>query len=170
MIQCIYIGKDGKNIPREQALEYIAGYTIGNDISARTWQRDPQFAGKVPQWCFAKGFDKFAPVGPMIVSPELVGYADNLELQTLVNGQIRQHTNTSDLLFGVVDIVSFCSQGTTLQKGTIIMMGTPAGVALGMNPPRWLNDGDVVEVKIQNLGSLRNRMVFERDGMVWQKK
>lgn len=106
----------------------------------------------------------------MIVSPEIVGHAGNLELQTLVNGQIRQHTNTSDLLFGVADIVSFCSQGTTLQKGTIIMTGTPAGVALGMNPPRWLNDGDTVEVKIQHLGSLKNRMVFERNGTVWHKK
>ncbi|KAJ9647508.1 hypothetical protein H2204_000137 [Knufia peltigerae] len=167
---CIYVGQDGKNIPRERALEYVAGYTVGNDITARTWQRDPDFAGNVPQWCFAKGFDRFAPVGPMIVSPEIVGHAGNLELQTLVNGQIRQYTNTSDLLFGVADIVSFCSQGTTLQKGTIIMTGTPAGVALGMNPPRWLNDGDTVEVKIQHLGSLKNRMVFERNGTVWHKK
>lgn len=150
-------------------MEYIAGYTVGNDVSARSWQRDPQYAGSVPQWCFSKGFDKFAPVGPMLVSPSLVGYADDLKLQTFVNGELRQETSTNDLIFGVADIVSFSSQGTTLQKGTIIMTGTPSGVALGMSPPRWLNDGDVVEVKIEQLGTIKNRMTFEHGSMVWQK-
>lgn len=169
VVQCIFIGKDAKNVPREKALEYIAGYTVGNDVSARLWQRDPKFAGNVPQWCFSKGFDKFAPVGPMIVSPKVVGHADDLQLQTFVNGELRQDTNTSDLLFGVADIVSFSSQGQTLEKGTVIMTGTPSGVAMGMSPPQWLKDGDVVEVKIQHLGTIRNRMVFEHGSMVWQK-
>ncbi|KIW35017.1 uncharacterized protein PV07_01744 [Cladophialophora immunda] len=166
---CILIGKDAKNVPREKALDYIAGYMVGNDISARSWQRDPKFAGNVPQWCFAKGFDKFAPVGPMLVSPSVVGLAENLRLQTLVNGEMRQDTNTDDLIFSVADIVSFSSQGTTLQEGTVIMTGTPSGVALGMDPPGWLKDGDVVEVKIEQLGSIRNRMVWEHGSMVWQK-
>jgi 2-keto-4-pentenoate hydratase/2-oxohepta-3-ene-1,7-dioic acid hydratase in catechol pathway len=78
-----------------------------------------------------------------------------------VNGEVRQDTNTSDLLFGVREIISFISQGTTLEKGTVIMTGTPAGVAMGMKPPRYLTDGDVVEVAIQHLGSVRNKMVFE---------
>lgn len=105
----------------------------------------------------------------MIVSPKVVGHADDLQLQTFVNGELRQDTNTSDLLFGVADIVSFSSQGQTLEKGTIIMTGTPSGVAMGMSPPKWLKDGDVVEVKIQHLGTIRNRMVFEHGSMVWQK-
>lgn len=156
------IGKTGKNIPRENALDYVSGYATSNDVSARTWQRDPAYAGVVPQWCFSKGFDKYAPLGPMLVSPTVVGAADNLQLQTFVNGEERQNSNTNDLLFGVRDIISFLSQGTTLEKGTVIMTGTPAGVAMRMKPsPRYLNDGDVVEVRIQGLGSCKNRMVFE---------
>jgi 2-keto-4-pentenoate hydratase/2-oxohepta-3-ene-1,7-dioic acid hydratase in catechol pathway len=143
-------------------LSYVAGYAASNDVSARTWQRDPAYAGVVPQWCFSKGFDKFAPLGPMIVSPTVVGSADNLRLQTFVNGHVRQDSNTNDLLFGVRAIISFLSQGTTLEKGTVILTGTPAGVAMGMKPkPQYLEDGDVVEVRIEGLGSCKNRMVFE---------
>ncbi|KAI7971202.1 hypothetical protein EIK77_007018 [Talaromyces pinophilus] len=158
---CIVIGKTGKNIPKEETLSYIAGFLPANDVSARKWQRDPAFAGNVPQWCFSKGFDKFAPLGPMIVSPKIVGNAGALQLQTLVNGEVRQDTNTNDLLFNVETIVSFISQGTTLEKGTVIMTGTPAGVAMGMKEPRWLKDGDVVEVRIEGLGKVQNKMVFE---------
>ncbi|KAK4171984.1 putative hydrolase [Triangularia setosa] len=157
----IVIGKTGKNIPKGEALRYIAGFVVGNDVSARKWQRDPAFAGGVPQWCFSKGFDKFAPVGPLLVSPKIVGNAGSLQLQTIVNGKVRQDTNTNDLLFNTEEIVAFISQGTTLEAGTIIMTGTPAGVAMGMKEPRWLRDGDVVEVKIEELGSVKNKMVFE---------
>jgi 2-keto-4-pentenoate hydratase/2-oxohepta-3-ene-1,7-dioic acid hydratase in catechol pathway len=156
------IGKTGKNISKENALDYIAGYVASNDVSARTWQRDPAYAGGVPQWCFSKGFDKYAPLGPMIVSPKVVGDASKLRLQTWVNGELRQDTETSDLLFGVKEIVSFISQGTTLVQGTVIMTGTPAGVAMGMKPkPRYLNDGDIVKVTVEHLGSVRNKMVWE---------
>jgi 2-keto-4-pentenoate hydratase/2-oxohepta-3-ene-1,7-dioic acid hydratase in catechol pathway len=124
------------------------------------WQRDPKYAGNVPQWCFSKGFDKFAPIGPMIVSPSVLGAADKQSLQTIVNGELRQNSDTSDLLFGVRKIVAFLSQGTTLEPGTLIMTGTPAGVALGMKKPLYLKDGDVVEVKIGGLGSVRNTMKF----------
>lgn len=143
------IGKTGKNIAKENALEYVTGYVASNDVSARTWQRDPAYAGGVPQWCFSKGFDKYAPLGPMIVSPKLLGDASNLRLQTWVNDELRQDTLTSDLLFGVKEIVSFISQGTTLEQGTVIMTGTPAGVAMGMKPePRYLKNGDVVHVSM----------------------
>jgi 2-keto-4-pentenoate hydratase/2-oxohepta-3-ene-1,7-dioic acid hydratase in catechol pathway len=158
---CIVIGKTGKNIPESEALDHIAGYVSSNDVSARKWQRDPAFAGGVPQWCFSKGFDKYAPLGPMLVSPRVVGNAGNLRLQTWVNGELRQDTNTSDLLFGVEKIVAFISQGTTLEKGTVIMTGTPAGVAMGMKEPKWLKDGDVVEVRVEELGSVKNTMSFE---------
>ncbi|GCB18038.1 uncharacterized protein AF_2225 [Aspergillus awamori] len=157
----IVIGKTGKNIPKENALEYIAGYVAANDVSCRSWQKDPLKAGGVPQWCFSKGFDKFAPVGPVLVSPKVVGAADNLRLQTLVNGEVRQDTNTNDLLFNVPHLISFLSQGTTLEKGTVIMTGTPSGVAMGMTPPKYLKDGDVVEVVVEGLGATRNVMVFE---------
>jgi 2-keto-4-pentenoate hydratase/2-oxohepta-3-ene-1,7-dioic acid hydratase in catechol pathway len=139
----------------------VAGYCVSNDVSARGWQRDPAKAGNVPQWCFSKGFDKFAPLGPMLVSPKIVGAANDLLLQTFVNGEERQNTSTGDLLFGVKAIVSFCSQGTTLEAGTIILTGTPSGVAMGMKEPKYLNHGDVVEVKISQLGSIKNKMSFE---------
>ncbi|KAJ5626404.1 5-carboxymethyl-2-hydroxymuconate isomerase [Penicillium lagena] len=157
----IVIAKTGKDIRERDALDYVAGYVSSNDISARKWQRDPAFAGGVPQWCFSKGFDKFAALGPMIVSPKIVGAADNLRLQTFVNGEQRQDSNTSDLLFGVQRIISFMSQGTTLEAGTVIMTGTPAGVAMGMKVPKYLKDGDVVEVEIEHLGRTRNMMSFK---------
>ncbi len=99
----------------------------------------------------------------MLVAPSVAGAADNLRLQTLVNGEVRQDSNTADLLFPVVELVSFLSQGSTLQKGTVIMTGTPDGVALGMPDPKpWLQDGDVVEVRIEQLGSCINKIVYEQ--------
>jgi len=97
----------------------------------------------------------------MLVAPSVVGAADNLRLQTFVNGELRQDTSTDDLLFNVRAIVSFLSQGSTLERGTVIMTGTPAGVAMGMTEPKWLENGDVVEVKIEHLGSCTNKMVYE---------
>ena len=122
------IGKDAKNVSEEEALTYVAGYTAGDDISARKWQRDPAYAGGVPQWCFSKGFDGYAPLGPCIVATKTLGDGSGRRLQTRVNGEIRQDTNTSDLLFGVKRLVHFLSQGTTLRKGSLIMTGTPAGI------------------------------------------
>ncbi|KAI9497288.1 degradation of aromatic compounds [Zychaea mexicana] len=156
----IVIGKTGKDIPIEKVGEYVAGYTVANDVSCRKWQRDPKYAGGVPQWCFSKGFDKFAPIGPAIVSQKVLGDRPALDLTTRVNGEVRQSTNTSDLLFHVPEIVSFISQGTTLEKGTIIMTGTPAGVAMGMKNPLWLNNGDVVEVEIASIGKVSNKMAY----------
>ncbi|KAM0579981.1 hypothetical protein ACHAO2_002687 [Verticillium nonalfalfae] len=155
------IGKSGKNIAKKDALSHIAGYLACNDVSARAWQRDPKKAGGVPQWCFSKGFDKFAPLSPMLVSPSVVGDASSLRLRTLVNGEERQNEGTDDLLFGVEAIVEFLSQGTTLEAGTVVLTGTPSGVAMGMKEPKYLNDGDVVEVTISGLGSVKNKMVFE---------
>ncbi|KAH8660147.1 hypothetical protein BX600DRAFT_522958 [Xylariales sp. PMI_506] len=157
----LVIGKTCKNVSKEESLDYVAGYVAANDVSARAWQRDPAKAGGVPQWCFSKGFDTFCPVSPVLVSPKVVGAADDLLLQTFVNGEERQNTNTNDLLFGVKEIVSFCSQGTTLEAGSVILTGTPAGVAMGMKDPKYLKDGDIVEVKISQLGSVKNKMAYE---------
>jgi len=155
------IGKDCKNVDVDDALNYVAGFVPANDVSARKWQGDPAYAGGVPQWCFSKGFDKWAPLGPMLVSPRVVGNAGNLRLQTFVNGDKRQDSSTDDLLFNVEQIIAFISQGTTLEAGTVILTGTPSGVVMGMKTPIWLKNGDVVEVRIGSLGSVKNKMSFE---------
>ena len=160
-LQTIVIGKAGKNIPIDKVHEYIAGYVTSNDVSARKWQREKAYAGGVPQFCFSKGFDKYAPLGPAIVSQATVGDAGQLRLQTRVNGELRQDTNTNDLIFNIPQIISFISQGTTLQKGSLVMTGTPSGVGMGMSPPRYLKDGDKVEVEIEKLGTLYNTIKFE---------
>lgn len=111
----------------KEALDYVAAYTAGNDISSRKLQRNPAFAGKVPQWGFSKGFDTFAPLGPCLVSSEIINDPDHLQLSTVIDGETRQHENTSDLLFGCAYLISYLSQGTTLKKGSVIMTGTPGG-------------------------------------------
>ncbi|KAK2054657.1 hypothetical protein LY76DRAFT_522108, partial [Colletotrichum caudatum] len=146
------------------SLAYVAGYLAANDVSARAWQRDPAKAGGVPQWCFSKGFDKFAPPPPSarcLCLRRVVGDASDLVLQAFVGGEERQHETTGDLLFGVEETVSLLSQGTTLEAGTVVLTGTPSGVGMGMRPPKYLGDGDVVEVKIGKIGGVKNKMVFE---------
>lgn len=156
----VVIGRDGKDIPESEALDYVAGYTVGNDISARDWQREPGKAGPVPQWTFSKSFDRYAPLGPCIISTELLGEANGKPLETLVNGEVRQRSNTADLWFGVRRLVAFCSQGQTLQKGSLIMTGTPGGVGLFMKPPQFLKHGDEVCVRVGGIGMLRNTIHF----------
>ncbi|GIZ42993.1 hypothetical protein CKM354_000623900 [Cercospora kikuchii] len=157
----ILIGRDAKNVPEADALSYVAGYLSSNDVSARDWQREPAKAGPVPQWSYSKSYDKYAPMGPCIVSTEVLGAADNLKLETRVNGEVRQSSNTGDLVFGVKALVSFLSQGQTIQAGSLIMTGTPGGVGLFQKPPNFLKDGDVVEVEISGIGKVENRMTFE---------
>lgn len=157
----VLLGRDAKNVSVEDALDYVAAYTVGNDVSARDWQREAGKAGPVPQWTFSKSFDKYAPLGPCLVSKELLGEADRQDLNVFVNGQLRQSSNTSDLCFGVRKLIAFCSQGQTLQKGSLIMTGTPGGVGLFMSPPTFLADGDVIEVEISGIGRLRNTIKFE---------
>ncbi|KAL1857770.1 hypothetical protein Plec18170_002994 [Paecilomyces lecythidis] len=156
----IVIGRNGKDISESEALEYVAGYTVGNDVSSRDWQREPEKAGPVPQWSFSKSFDQYAPLGPCLVSTSVLGEADDLPLETTVNGETRQKSNTSDLWFGVRRLVAFCSQGQTLQKGSLIMTGTPGGVGLFMSPPTFLKDGDEVSVRIGGIGTLRNTIRY----------
>lgn len=114
-------------MPREKALEYVAAYTVGNDISSRKLQRDPAYAGKIPQWGFSKGFDTFAPLGPCLVAAAEIPDPAKLHLKTVVDGEVRQDESVSDLLFDCSYIISYLSQGTTLQKGSVIMTGTPGG-------------------------------------------
>lgn len=111
----------------ENALDYVAAYTCGNDVSSRKLQRDPALAGRIPQWGFSKGFDTFAPMGPCLVSSTLIGDPKKLLLKTIVNGAIRQEEYVEDLIFNCAYLVSYLSSGTTLKKGSVIMTGTPGG-------------------------------------------
>lgn len=155
---CVVIGKTGKNIKAADALDHVLAYTVGNDILARTWQMDPAHAGGVPQWNFSKLFDNYAPLGPQLVR----GIDSlNLKIETRVNGEVRQLSSTLDLLFSVAQIIEFLSQGTTLEQGTVIMTGTPEGVGMSFSPPKWLRDGDKVEVEIESIGTLVNEIKFE---------
>ena len=121
------IGRDAKDVSEETALDYVAGYTCGNDISSRKLQRDVAYAGQVPQWGFSKGFDTFAPLGPCLVSSKLIKDPAKLHLKTIVDAEVRQDEGVSDLLFDCACLISYLSSGTTLQKGSIIMTGTPGG-------------------------------------------
>lgn len=146
----VIIGKDAKDVPKERAREYIFGYTIMNDISARNVQN------RHKQWYFGKSFDGFAPMGPCIVSAEAISYPPKLRIQSYVNGELRQNSNTSMLIFDIDHIISELSAGMTLKAGTIISTGTPAGVGMGFEPPRFLKSGDVVECVIEEIGTLTN--------------
>lgn len=157
----IVIGKEAKNVSENDALDYVAGYVCSNDVSCRDWQMDKDKAGYEPQWCFSKSFDKYAPLGPQIVSTSILGDAGGLAIKTLVNGEVRQQSNTNDLYFGVRKLVSFLSTGQTIPAGSLIMTGTPGGVALGMKPPKYLKDGDEVVVELEGIGKVRNVMKFE---------
>jgi 2-keto-4-pentenoate hydratase/2-oxohepta-3-ene-1,7-dioic acid hydratase in catechol pathway len=154
---CFIISKDAKDVSEANAFEYIGGYLSGNDVSSRKLQRDPLLAGTVPQWNFSKGFDTYAPLGPQIVSTTLIPDPSKLQLKTIVNGDLRQNSGIDDLCFKIPTLVSYCSQGTTLKKGTVFMTGTCAGVGYAMKEPQFLKPGDVVEVNVSpEIGTLRN--------------
>ncbi|KUI61336.1 hypothetical protein VP1G_08492 [Cytospora mali] len=157
---CMVIGKEAKDVSVEDALSYVVAYTCGNDVSSRKLQRDPAFAGVVPQWGFSKGFDTYAPLGPCLVKADLIGDPSSLDLSTIVNGGLRQRESVSDLLFDCAYLVSYLSSGTTLQKGSVIMTGTPGGVGMGMSPPQWLKPGDQVNVHITKIGTLWNGIEY----------
>ncbi len=153
----VVIGRAGKNIPRERALEYVLGYTCANDVSARDWQR--QWGGS--QWCRAKTFDTFCPLGPCLVTPDEIPHPNALGIRTRLNGQIVQESNTSDMIFDIPSLIAFLSGSTTLLPGTVILTGTPSGVGMARTPPLWLKPGDTVTVEIDQIGSLTNPAALE---------
>ncbi|KAF5579853.1 fumarylacetoacetate hydrolase [Fusarium pseudocircinatum] len=157
----VVIGKDAKNVKESEALDYVAAYTAGNDISSRKWQRDPNLAGGVPQWGFSKGFDTFAPLGPALVSSSVITAPEKLHLQTIVDKETRQDAGLDDLVFSIPRLIAHLSSGTTLQKGSVIMTGTPGGVGAGLQPPKYLVPGTQMEVKITQIGTLKNGVDFE---------
>src|SRR5262245_47608213 len=146
----VVIGEPARNIPADQALGVVQGYTIGNDVSAR----DLQFADG--QWVRAKSLDTFCPLYNELVQ---IDDPQNLKLFTRVNGEVMQDSNTSEMIFGVAGLISFCSQAFTLEAGDVILTGTPWGCGEFMDPKRSLQDGDVVECEIEGIGVLRNPVV-----------
>ena len=149
----VVIGKRAKNVPADSAREFILGYTCGNDVTARDCQMRLD-----RQWTRAKSFDTFCPLGPCIATDI---DADNLDIKLTLNGKTMQHSNTSDLIFPVNELVSYISRNMTLKPGTVIMTGTPAGVGVMRQPPVYLKAGDVVEVTIEGIGTLKNAVVLE---------
>lgn len=150
----IIIGKNTKNIEPEKASESIFGYMILHDVSAR----DIQFKDK--QFTRGKSIDTFAPCGPWITTKDEIINAQNLQIITKVNGEIRQNSSSSKMVISIEKIISSLSRVMTLEAGDIISTGTPAGVAMSMKEPKYLKDDDIVEITIENLGTIRNRITF----------
>ncbi len=148
----VVIGRDCKNATRENAREFVLGYLCANDVSARDWQK--QFGGG--QFCRGKSFDTFAPLGPCLVTADEIPDPNVLRLRTLINGEVLQDANTSDMIFDVPALIAFLSGSTTLPAGTVILTGTPSGVGMARSPQRWLRPGDEVTVEIERIGSLTN--------------
>lgn len=146
----VIIGKDAKNVSEDDAAEYIFGYTIINDVSARNVQT------RHKQWYFGKSLDGFTPMGPCIATADSIAFPPKLTIQSKVNGELRQNSNTELLIFDVAHVISELSSGMTLKAGTIISMGTPAGVGMGFEPPRFLKPGDTVECIVEGVGTLVN--------------
>jgi len=148
----VIISKAAKNVPREEALQYVLGYTCANDVSARRWQKD----GGGKQWCRGKSFDTFCPLGPCLVTTDQIPNPNDLRITTLLNGKTMQDSTTSDMIFDVPTLISFLSQGTTLLPGTVILTGTPQGVGFARTPPVFLKPGDHVTIEIERIGKLTN--------------
>jgi 2-keto-4-pentenoate hydratase/2-oxohepta-3-ene-1,7-dioic acid hydratase in catechol pathway len=151
----IVVGKRGKNVAVERALEHVAGYMVGHDVSARDWQLKKD--GK--QWMVGKTFDTFAPTGPLLVTADEVPDPHALRIQLRLNGQTMQDSNTRQMIFNVPATLAYLSQVFPLEPGDLIFTGTPPGVGFARKPPVFLKHGDVVEVEIEGLGVLRNPVV-----------
>jgi acylpyruvate hydrolase len=149
----VIIGRRARQVPVEQAVDYVAGYTILNDVSAR----DLQFSDG--QWLRAKSFDTFAPMGPYLVTRQSLNDGDGLDIELRLNGETMQKSNTRNLIFKVPELVSFISKIMTLEVGDVIATGTPSGVGFARNPQVFMKAGDVVEIEIEGIGQLRNTVV-----------
>jgi 2-keto-4-pentenoate hydratase/2-oxohepta-3-ene-1,7-dioic acid hydratase in catechol pathway len=149
------IGRRCRHVPKERAAEVIAGYTVVNDVSVRDWQR------RSPNFTLGKSWDTHGPVGPWIVTPDEVGDPHALRLRTWVNGELRQDSNTRHLIHNCFDVVALLSTVMTLEPGDLVATGTPSGVGIGFQPPRYLKAGDVVRVEIERIGAIENRVIDE---------
>ncbi len=148
----VVIGKSAKNVKAEDALNYVAGYTVANDVSARRWQAH---AGN-GQWVRGKSYDTFCPIGPCLVTPDEITDPQDLKLECRLNGEVMQQASTADMIFPVSRLIEYLSEDTTLLPGTIILTGTPSGVGFTRKPPVYLKQGDVLQLEIENIGILEN--------------
>jgi 2-keto-4-pentenoate hydratase/2-oxohepta-3-ene-1,7-dioic acid hydratase in catechol pathway len=153
----LVVGKKGRRLSAASAMDHLAGYTIGHDVSARDWQLKKD--GK--QWLAGKSFDTFAPTGPLLVTADEIADPHNLGIRLRLNGQTMQNSNTGQMIFRAGDLLAYISQVVTLEPGDLIFTGTPPGVGVARKPPVFLKGGDVVEVEIDGLGVLRNPVVQE---------
>jgi len=151
---CFVIGRRARYVKADDAEHYVAGYMCGNDVSVRDWQFHS------PTWTMGKSFDSHGPIGPWLVTPDEVDVG-HLQVQTFVNGERKQYSNTEQLIFGVGPIVEYLSAGFTLEPGDVVFTGTPAGVGGAMKPPQFLKAGDTVRIEITGLGVLENPVVDE---------
>ncbi len=151
----IVIGRRCRHVTKEDAAQVIAGYTIVNDVTVRDWQL------RIPTWTIGKSFDTHGPLGPYIVTSDEVGDPHALELRTWVNGELRQHTNTKELIFDCFTLIEHLTTSFTLEPGDVIATGTSSGVGIGMKPPKLLVAGDVVKIAIDKLGELENAVIEE---------
>ena len=146
----LVIGRGGRDIPASRAMDHVFGYTVVNDVSAR----DVQVRHK--QWDLGKSFDGFCPMGPWIVTTDELDGRDT-RVRGWVNGELRQDGRTRDMIFGLPALIETCSRGITLHPGDVIATGTPSGVGMGFDPPKWLAHGDVVRIEIDGIGAIENR-------------
>ena len=154
----VVIGKTAKDVTADEALGYVFGYTVANDVSARRWQGE-RGSG---QWVRGKSFDTFCPLGPELVTADELVDPQNLRLTCVLNGQVMQDANTSDMIFPVAELISFLSTGTTLLPGTVILTGTPSGVGYTRKPPVFLMPGDTVDVNVEGIGTLSNPVELQK--------
>jgi 2-keto-4-pentenoate hydratase/2-oxohepta-3-ene-1,7-dioic acid hydratase in catechol pathway len=154
----VIIGQRCKQVPKERAAEVVFGYCAGNDVSVRDWQM------QTTQWVLGKSFDTHAPIGPWIVTADELSDPHTMGIRCLVNGELRQNSNTGNLVFNVYDQIAHLSRAMTLEPGDVIFTGTPGGVGLAMRPPRWLKSGDRVRVEIDRIGEIE--AVMQPEGAV----
>ncbi|PCD29623.1 hypothetical protein AU210_012155 [Fusarium oxysporum f. sp. radicis-cucumerinum] len=152
---CVIIGKTGRDIPEDKALEYVLGYTASNDVSARSLQL------AVKQWSFSKGLDNSCPIGPVLVSPSVIDDPQTLGVKAIYNGQTVQDGNTKNMIFSVRKQISSLSRGTTLEAGTVVLTGTPAGIGYFHKPRVSLEAGSQIEIQIEKIGTLVNKVKYD---------
>ena len=153
----VVIGKSCYNVSRENALDYVLGYTCANDVSARDWQKH----GGGRQWCRGKTFATFCPMGPVLVTADEIPDPNTLTIRSVLNNQVMQDWNTNDMIFDVPALIESLSGSTVLPAGTVILTGTPHGVGFARTPPVWMQPGDEISIEIEGIGTLTNPVVEE---------
>lgn len=152
----VVIGRPAKGVKAADALDHIFGYVVANDVSARDWQRH------TPTFTIGKSFDTHGPIGPWLVTADEIADPQNLDLRCLVNGQVRQENNTANMIYSIAEQIEYLSTAFTLEPGDLIATGTPEGVGAALEPPVFLQPGDVVRCEVEGIGAIENRVIAPR--------